>query len=555
MRTGFRKKVTAILAAGALTLTGAAPLTASAAYVDVERGNWEEFADLYGELWDEALADYQESGSSSGELRLELGDYARAMLSSIFTTTDGEPMDFSWLESIGLRLAAANEESNIVETAIGLCLNDTVLATLEVPVDFGDDTVRFRVPEISGSYLGAPLEFETEEERQQWQRLKEVMNPEFLLELAADGDEVAELLKRYGDILFDHMKDSASEEKTETLANLEQTFTVEEGRLYATDLAQVMLEMAKQARDDEQLKEMIENLGTFSQQETIYEEYQQAMDEVIRDMEEDMSHLDKFEEEDYILARVWLDADGKCAGREFSIISDGVQGGQFAWLNVREGDQAALRAYFIEGEGQTEGSVFLTGSGTITDDRLNGTYLVTQSGLAQCQIEVSDYDVDAEPGDLDGTYRLTYAGETDASQEQATFPVEDFALIVDVESRAKEKIDNISLSVTMDDEVLATLYLESEEGAALLPESAAGEGTIYQADNQEDLQKYVAEVNPEAIIENCRKAGVPDEFIEQVAGLITQMMQPSDTGSSEVSESPAVTPEASESQAAASVVS
>ena len=89
-----------------------------------------------------------------------------------------------------------------------------------------------------------------------------------------------------------------------------------------------------------------------------------------------------------------------------------------------------------------------------------------------------------------------------------------------------EKIDNLSLSLTMNDELIATLHLKAGVGEELLAD-AADEGILYDADEQEDLQKYVAEVNPEAIFENCRKAGVPDDFIEQIAGFVMQMMQSS----------------------------
>ena len=397
MRTGFRKKATAIFAAGAVALTAVCPMTVSAAYVDMERANWSTFADSYAEAWDQEMAAYQESGTSAGEIRLELGDIVRSMLSSILTTTDEEPMDFSWLESIGLRVAAAKEESDVIDAALGLCLNDVVLARLELPLDLGEDVVKFRVPELSESYLGAPLEFESEEAKQQWQRFKEVISPESVGELAPDGDTIAELLKRYGDILFDAVTDASSEEKTETLEGLEQAFTVEEGRLCAVDLAEVILEMTKQARDDEQLKELIENLGTFSSQENLYEEYQKAMDDTISDMEADMSKLAELEledEENYISSKVWLDADGRCAGREFSLVADGEKRMQLAWLNVREGDQAALRMDIMSDDrtrdfGSGE-SVALSGIGTITDGKLNGEYTVTSSVSPQLNIEVSD---------------------------------------------------------------------------------------------------------------------------------------------------------------------
>ena len=356
------------------------------------------------------------------------------------------------------------------------------------------------------------------------------------------------MLKRYGDMLFDRMTDASSEEKSETVEGLEETFTVEEGRLYAADMAKVILEMEKQARDDEQLKEMIENLGTFASQENFYEEYQQAMDKAISDMEADMPELSELESDDgenYISSKIWLDAEGKCAGREFTLISDGEKEIQLAWLNIREGDQAALRMNFMSGEGGSDESVVLSGVGTITDGKLNGEYTVTSNAFPLLNIEVSDYEADAEIGDFDGTYKLSFAGGADDPQEGVS-PA-DFALIFDVEQRAEEKIENISLSLTMQDEILAALHLRSDENADLSLENGAGEGVVYDANDQEDMQKYAAEVNPETIIDNCRKAGVPEEFITQIAGLITGMTQPAESGTAQTEQSEAGTAQPAES--------
>ncbi len=523
MRTGFKKR-TALLAAGMLAVATVFPMTASAAYVDMERENWTSFADAYGAMWDQAVAESQEGDASSGELKLEFGDMVRAMAGRIFTTQDGEPMDFSWLDSIAIRAAADRQEGGVVDVALGLCLNDVVLARLELPIDFGSDAVRLRVPELSESYLGAPFEFDTGEAKQQWQRLKDVLNPEYLQELAPDGAELAELLKRYGDMLLDGITDVDSEEKTERIESVEENFTVEEGRLYADDLTPVVLGMAKQARDDAQLKEMIEDLGDFSSQTDLYEEYQKAMDNAIRDMEEDMPEPGRYGEQNYFSSKVWLDAEGSCAGREFALVSGGEKTMQFGWLGTEQGDQAAFRLYCTT-EGQSVDTDFaLSGVGTVSDGRLNGTYMVTQDGQLQYEVEVSDYDVNAAPGDLDGTYKFTYAAEqTDGSQGQS--PLGGIALTADVERRAQEKVDRLSLSLTMDDEMLAALHLTEGEGADLLSADSAGDGALYDANDQEDLQKYVSEINPETILENCRKAGVPDKFLAQITGLVTGMMQ------------------------------
>ena len=511
----YAKRIAAVLTAAVLTMAGAAP--ASAAYLETERESWEEFSEFYAEQWDKAMEDYRGNRGSYADIRLEAGDMLYSLLNSVADTTEGQ-LDFSWLKNIGLKLAETEAQDGVFELALGVYLNDTILATAQIPVDLTNNAIQFRVPEISEDYLGVPFEFENEESLRQWEHMKEVMNPEYLANIAPTGAQTADLLKRYGNLVLDGMTEEASYEETANVWGVEQSFTVHEGRMTEESLYHVIGNLLTTMRDDEQIKEMVENLGTFSEQESLYEEVQKNIDQELENWQDSEKTME-FEEDNYISSKIWLDEDGGHAGREITLYTDGSIDAQISWLGTRSEDHTGFRLFCNSGDGT---SVLLSGGGDITDGRLNGNYEVRVNDKDALAIEVTDYDVNAEKGDLDGTYKVTYSGTDDEALGM-------FALLVDIDRDQAQQTSSFSLGISLSDEVISTLKMQTGIDDGLLTDLPDG-GEQYRADDQEDLQKYLAGVHPDTIIENCRKAGVPDEFIGQVAELVTSLME-SDSGS------------------------
>lgn len=506
------KKITAALAAAAAAVMCAAP--ASAAYLETERKAWDSFADFYGKEWDQLRGACVEEKSGSANITLEIGDALRAVAGMF----NGMGMDFSWLDSIGLETAVSAQEG-VVEAALGLLVNDTLLAGAEMPIDLKNNALAVRVPQISRDYLGVPFGFEDEESRQNWERLKDAMSPESLADLMPDGEAVAGLLKRYGDILFDSVAEEEAYEETVNVCNVEQSFTVYEGRISQENFFDVWRNMLTAARDDEQLREMIENLGTFSSQPSLYEEYQKSVDE-------QLDHLpDRGEPKDdgrgsYISSKIWMDENGRSAGREITLYDRGDKMSQLSWLGTEKNGNTGLRLLYDDGV-QT---LLFSGSGAAADGMLNGSYDLRVNGEPIIAVTVTDFDVTLEKGDIDGTYELRYAVDT------GNMLFNSASLLVDVEKRAGEKKNNLEISLMMGNERFAALNIRTGGESDLMDEE---QGAIYRMDDQEDMQAYISGVRMDTVLENCRKAGVPDEFLEQVTELVTGLMMPRRTETSD----------------------
>ena len=82
----------------------------------------------------------------------------------------------------------------------------------------------------------------------------------------------------------------------------------------------------------------------------------------------------------------------------------------------------------------------------------------------------------------------------------------------------------------MGNERFAALNIRTGGKSDLMDEE---QGAIYRMDDQEDMQTYISGVRMDTVLENCRKAGVPDEFLEQVTELVTGLMMPRRTETSD----------------------
>lgn len=499
--------MTAVLTAAALTAAAAAP--ASAAYIETEREAWSEFSDFYGKEWDKERNAYLGKKAGAVNITLKIGDAVRGLAG---TFTGGE-MDFSWLDSIGLEAAASAAEEGVFNVAFGVLLNDTVLATAEMPIDFEKNAIAFRVPQISRDYLGIPFEFENEESLRQWEHLKDVMSPEFLAAHMPDGQTAAALLKRYGDIVLNGMTEEEAGEETVNVCGVEQNFTVYEGRISEKGVYQVAETMLQTAQYDPQFKMMIENLGEFSSQPALYEEYQKAVEEQLAELQEEQEQME-VNEDNYISSKIWMDEDGERAGREITIYESGEKMAQISWLGTEKDGNAGFRLLYDDGGRDT---YLFSGNGVIADGMLDGSYGLQINGERVLAVDVTDFDVNLENGDIDGTYEFSYVGETE------DMFLTSFSLLADVEEKAAEQTSRLELSLMMEDEMFAALNIRTGMETDLL-DGRGTDGVLYRADDQEDVQAYVSGLDAAAILEKCKEAGVPDDFLEQVTELVMELM-------------------------------
>ncbi len=507
-RKTWIKRTATFLAAGTIAASACIPAGAADSYLSYEKENLKKTTERLEAQWDKNIEQFRQDGfGGSVDISLHLQDVARSILGFFV------PLDISWADSAAIRMGMGAKDGDI-NLGLGLYLNDTQIATLELPIRIGEEMAYLRIPELSEYYLSAPLTFEGGSKEESKELLQKIYDPEYVTDLLPDAGTAGELLERYGDILLSYVTDSTSAEETVQVSGVEETFTVHEGRIGADALMQAMQQIIKTARDDAQIKEVIERFAQILPENIdLYEMFQNAADEYADNWE----HMGDPGEGNYISSKVWEGADGHTGGRELAIYAEGEKEASYSWMSTRQDDRTGLLCS-MEQAGQSFG---LAGSGVITDGLLDGTYTLQVSGTDLLQIEVEDYCNDQESGDLEGTYTvklLTSEGSADGMSAFANY-----ALKIRI-SRDKDADSAVlEAGLLIAGEELGSLRLEGLPRSENVPASVSESANALNPNDQEDLQTYLADITPGNLMDNLHAAGVPDELLQQLASLIMGM--------------------------------
>lgn len=489
------KKAAAVLTAAMIAVSGTVPVSADS-YLDSERASLDGL--------EKAVAEQQsvQNDSSPGgsvSLKLEIGETVRTLLTSL------NGMDFSWLNSVELKTTAAAEDT-FCSILFDLLINSADVVSLETPIDFANNLIKVRIPQLGESFLGISPTVNGEDASLS---LQDLINPEALNEALEEEETVVEILTRYAGIVLDSMTEGTSYDVSLGWGDVAEDLTVYEGILSEEGLYHAMENILTTAKDDEQLAQLIAQAESTVPQEELYKEFQEKTEELLTQLQE-LKTETEFDENNYISSKIMMDADGKCAGREISIYDKGELGVQLSWYSIEQGDDSAFHM-LIDNENQIWQ---LGGQGTTTDGKLNGSYTVNCDGSDMAEIEVTDYTADTENGGFSGDFRLTFP-EADTGSEEAASSYAP-ALNIHIGQQLPDGWSG-SISLTLADELLASLDLHTSSDISMLPEYT-GEETTYNIDNEEEASLFMAEIaeNAAVILENLKAAGMPEDFPEQV---------------------------------------
>lgn len=507
-RKTWVKRTAAFLTAGAVAASACVPAGAADSYLSHEREALKEATERLEAEWGADTEQFRQEGfGGSVELSLHLQDAARTILGFFV------PLDISWADSAAIRMGMGAKGGNI-NLEMGLFLNDTRIATLELPIRIEDEIAYLRIPELSEYYFSSPLTFEggTEKAREESKELlQKIYDAEYVTDLLPDAGTAGELLERYADILLSHITDGTTAEETVQVSGVEEAFTVHEGRIGADALMQAMQQVTKTARDDAQIKEVIEQFAQILPENMdLYEMFQNSMDEYADNWE----NMGDPGEGNYISSKVWEDADGHTDGRELAFYAEGEKEASYSWMSTRQDDRTGLLCSMK----QEEMSLRLSGSGVITDGLLDGMYTLQINGTDMYQIEVEDYCNDPESGALEGTYTVKFVVPREEASEIAAFA--NYALKIHISNDKKAQKAALEAGLLIAGTELGSLRLEGIPRTEGVPEPAEKPENALNPNDQKDLQTYLANITPEVLTDNLHTAGVPDEVLEQLASLI-----------------------------------
>ena len=520
----LKKSAAAVLCAS-LILSGSSTAFAAGSYQETEKAALNKLTDGIPGTWDTYLENYKKSAAGSkSNMTLKVEDTGRALIGALMGGTD-----VSWLQSISL-------DSNIsikdgVEAIVSsVLLNDNKLCDFNVYMDLANMMEYIQIPELSDSYMKAPVSSDSEENSEEAQQFLNTYMTTLsdLTSVLPDSKTLSTLLDRYGNIIIDSFEEGSSVEESVSVDGISEECTAYEGIISEKSAYTIVEKVLTTAKDDEEIKALFDQWSDdASNEENQYKDFQNLITDALDDMNRDDEGST---ENEAFSSKVWVNGDGKIVGRQFGITDGTDTTPVFTWKAPSEGEDSALLLELAA----DDSSFTFTGSGKTADGLLNGDYILAVNGTETVDINVENLETKpAKAGYYNGTFNISFpAAETDSSDSEAGESTEDdtdtsatdmlagFGAVIKLTSDADADTSTLDLTVTTSGAALATLSITGSYGEGVeIPDFASLDKT-YDATDDEAMTEYLTEINRDTFLANVKAAGVPDELATQLEDVL-----------------------------------
>lgn len=502
-----KKILTAAVLCTSMIFAGSNSVLAAETYQDIESSALSSLASSLSDVWDSCLSNYEKSSAgSSADITVYIEDAGRAMLGTM------AGMDVSWLQSISLN-SNVSVENGISAIASSLLLNNTRLCDLNMFMDFQNMAEYIQIPELSDSFIKAPIASDTPEDTEEMQQFMDSymdLMSDFS-SLMPDSSTISTLLDRYGNIIIENMEEGTSVAETVSVDGIGEDCTAYEAFLSERSLASVAEAVLNAAKDDSDIKTLYEQWASSPEFEgNSYEEFQAEINSLIQDISSvDPSELSS---DAVLVSKIWTDSEGEIVGRQFSVIDDMETVPVFTWKAPSDENAGAL---LIEVSAD-DTSLILTGSGQYEDGLLNGNYIFAIDGVESLDIEAENLEVHPEKsGYYNGILHISFPETGDADMDSLS----SFGIDLILRSDAEQENSAFDLTLTTSGVPLATLSVTGGYGEkAGLPDFSSLSQT-YDASSDESMTGYLESVSWDLLITNLKGAGLPEDLADQLSAV------------------------------------
>lgn len=533
-------KLTAVAMAAALGM-GCLPLNVLAAdsYKEAEKAAVTKAIETFCARYAEGLEKNTGSVQNSSNIQLMLSEEGSTMLNLASDT------DLSWLNSVTLNMKNGFTKESSAQS-FDLNVNGNKICTLNCYVDVPEAAVYINIPELNEGYIKADLvdvdttdSDDTASLHAQMQYSDLLQNYFNGLENLPDADTLQAVLERYSSIIIDHVTEQGSSSKKASAGDVEEQFTVLEAELDQPAAAGMVQEMLETAKEDKDLESVVKTLAELSDQDFSYEDFLMSLEDMETELSEDYDletdteepeeetsteeNIDEDEapadiaeggcvqtelaSENTFILRSYVNGKGEIAGRELSA-KEGR--GETALLKYLKTENDSQKGFLLSIGEDTDGFT-MEGSGTEEAGTLNGYYTVSSGGEELAMVDVVGLDTEAfKDGYLKGGFYLsgTGEGENDALNGM---------LLSFTSDSTKDKLD-VNASLSIQNTYLGTIYFTSENKEDIdLPDKDSIKD-VYDFSKEEDIEKYVAGMDMDTIMENLDVAGMPEGWLEDMTG-------------------------------------
>lgn len=483
-------------------------------FVDVQKTAISDYSNevtsAYGKLMNMYYTDEGGATGIEAELKLTVGDELLALLESNL----GAEMDLDFLKDIRLT-ANVNSQDSLAQMIVAASLSKTQIISADLIMDLAESKLFAAVPELNKQYLmvdASAMDMDVSIDE-----MKESM-----AEAAAMGDKIASalpseealntLINTYLDVALSCIDDVEKENKTLEVGEASQKMVVLTATITEKDIFEIGQAVLEEAKDDENLKQIIEDLNEvfaemYGNEMDLYPEFQSAIEDALESMEYDS---EDFSDDNYIEWITYVDMQGEVCGYEAVIYSEDEDDMDvFSWLTATKGKTTYIECEIpsadveisgekVEIKGGTEGFYELSVGGmdlgtmefeTVTDTRTTLRLIPSEAIMDQILSESG-----LPTALLSGNVALELSfGENEAGA------------------------DFLEVGVLAANKTLVSFGLSAKKvtgGDVTIPSDAI------DVTDSSALEQWLSNVNFEQLMDGLERAGVSQELLDQAQSYI-----------------------------------
>lgn len=358
-------------------------------YTWVTEKNTSELASQVAEGYRTYLEEQKKGQTSDVTVKFALSDEATDMLNEALAESDSEDAAIlSDLKEVALGVTSKVKDK-AVNGSVFAAFNGENIINLEVAADYDAMDSFFKITGLSDQWIMASENLDEEDMDVSSMDIESIITP----------DELESLVVKYVDLYNSYISDVEIEKKEEVaIGDITVNYTVAEITLNEEKADEIAEGFINALKEDELVKEILVDRT----ESMTAEEYDEAMDEALEEINDDS------EEEDTIILRTYIDAKGDIRG---TALVDGENSDNEARFIMGQEDSEIRGEFFVtdEGDDAVRMDIKLTESG---DKAYNGSISVTSEGDT-ISAEIKDLTVvDEKKGYMTGTISFEAEDQT-----------------------------------------------------------------------------------------------------------------------------------------------
>lgn len=442
-------------------------------------------------------------------------------------------VDLSWLDSVGISYTGTVKDTQM-KLAFAPILNDVTLANVIAMLDVKEGQAFVSIPELSEKYVGISFgdAYNYEQFAEQMQQVYGMF--EEMAKACPDAKEVEKLTLKYYQIVMDQVEEMQKDKAKLEAGDVTQDCTQLTMELKSKDVQKIVSAVIKELKKDKDVKKMLEQFCDSMKDYDDSIDSEEVYNQFIEGLEEAEASVEEIEI-DKLVIEAYVDGDGKIIGRSITIKKND-ESVSMKYGVARKGDKVGVEISVKTPEESSD--ISIVGNGTEKSNKFNGDFKLKVAGQNVLNVDVENYDLKAaEKGNFSGSFTFKAGSDVNLKQliQQSMSGNEDspvYALVANLEPQIR-----FSGDLTTESHKIAITILDAgSEIISLEFEGSTGKGEdismpssyiAISADgeyDEDEVKDYVKSMNYQTILDNLRKANLPEEWVSMAEQYIKQAM-------------------------------